>query len=172
MSLQVLCCVETEATADFDYQYIKETISRFYVDDRKTIIRPIYLGSKTRYKAKSVISEIHKRTKKHSGETAVVYFIDYDDCDNNAETLKLFEKIKKFCIDNGFRFVFFCKDIEDVYIGHPVDTTQKRSAVAKFKSGNMINTINEKALRREDYKRHKSNILNVLDEYFIRRKEN
>lgn len=38
MSRQILLCVETNSKARTDYQYINETIHRFYVNDPKSVI--------------------------------------------------------------------------------------------------------------------------------------
>jgi hypothetical protein len=46
MSRQILLCVETNSKARTDYQYINETIHRFYVNDPKISYKPIFLESK------------------------------------------------------------------------------------------------------------------------------
>lgn len=42
MSRQILLCVETNSKARTDYQYINETIHRFYVNDPKISYKPIF----------------------------------------------------------------------------------------------------------------------------------
>ena len=78
MSRQILFCVESNNKARTDYQYIEETLKRFYKVDRKIRYRAIYLGSKTKYNAKDKVREINKNIKTFIGETTVIYFIDVD----------------------------------------------------------------------------------------------
>lgn len=97
MSRQILLCVETNKQARTDYRYIDATIKRFYVNDRKIVYRPIFLETKTKkYNAKDKVREINAAIERYPGETSVIYFIDYDDCDRSSETQKLFEKFKIF----------------------------------------------------------------------------
>ena len=63
MSRQILFCVESNNKARTDYQYIEETLKRFYKVDRKIRYRAIYLGSKTKYNAKDKVREINKNIK-------------------------------------------------------------------------------------------------------------
>lgn len=169
MSRQVLFCVESNSKARTDYQYIESTIKRFYIDDRKIRYRAIYLGSKTKYNAKDKIREINDNIKKFPGETNVIYFIDVDDYDISQETKKLYDEIKKYCDKNGYDFVFFDKDVEDVYLRNPVSDKEKVSKVADFKRKQLINNVDEKKLTVDSHKRHCSNILNVLDKYWKRK---
>ena len=54
MSRQILLCVETNSKARTDYQYINETIHRFYVNDPKISYKPIFLESKSMYASNQV----------------------------------------------------------------------------------------------------------------------
>ena len=65
MSRQILFCVESNNKARTDYQYIEETLKRFYKVDRKIRYRAIYLGSKTKYNAKDKVREINKNIIKY-----------------------------------------------------------------------------------------------------------
>lgn len=168
MSKQILLCVESNAKSRTDYVYIKSTINRFY-DERKAIIRPIFLDSKTKYKDNGKIKEINKKIKDFDGNTAVIYFIDYDNSDISSETRKLFIEIKDFCYKNGFEFVYFCKDIEDVYWGEQVSDSKKVDKASDFNRLEMINSVKESRLKATDYKRHCSNILIVLDKFLFRK---
>ena len=62
MNKQILLCVETNSRARIDYQYISETIKRFYEDNRKISYKPIFLGSKTKFNDKGKLKEIEKYT--------------------------------------------------------------------------------------------------------------
>ena len=169
MSKQILLCVETNKKSRTDYKYISETIKKFYNDDKKIIYRPIFLETKTRYKEKSVLKEIKDRIKQFKGTTNVIYFIDYDDCNLSSETKKLFEEIERYCQNNSYDFVFFVDDIEDVYWGYPVSDCEKVKKADEFSRKKVIETVNECCLKDSTYKRHTSNILNILDKYWKRK---
>ena len=60
MSRQILLCVETNSEARTDYQYINETIHRFYVNDPKIS----YKESKSMYASPKKQGNISKLIKK------------------------------------------------------------------------------------------------------------
>ena len=109
MSRQILFCVESNNKARTDYQYIEETLKRFYKVDRKIRYRAIYLGSKTKYNAKDKVREINKNIKTFIGETTVIYFIDVDDYETSYDTKKLYDDIEIYCKKHGYEFVFFIR---------------------------------------------------------------
>lgn len=171
MSKQILLCVETNAKARTDYQYISETIRRFYVNDPKISYKPIFLESKSMYASPKKQKEIEKYTKAYPGETKVIYFIDTDDFDTNYETEKLLEEIKKYCEMHAYEMVFFCRDVEEVYLGNRINNVDKVNAVKKFKSTKMIEQAAEEKLSQNKYKVKCSNILCILDQFWVRKKE-
>ena len=169
MIKRILCCVETTRQGDTDYQYIRETIRHFYVDSSKIVIRPIYMESKSRYNSRAVQEQIRKQTQ-NSKDTSVIYFVDSDDWDVSAVDNKLLEQIKAYCEKNGYDFVFFCKDVEDVFLGKRIADTEKVSAIKKFKSTHAIECVEINHLEGKRYQAHYSNIMNVLDQYWQRKR--
>lgn len=169
MNRQILLCVETQKKARTDYQYIAETIRRFYKDDRKISYKPIFLDSKTKYKDNAKLKEINRYRKGFSGDTKVIYFIDYDDSDISSQTLKLFNEIKTFCKNNEYDFVFFVKDVEDVFWGKQVHDDEKVECAAKFKRKQLVYEVEESKLTSSLLNQHCSNILIVLDKYWTRK---
>ncbi len=168
MRRQVLFCVETNKRANTDYRYILSTIDRYYdTSDRQVSYKPIFLESKTKYKDRGKIKEINSFVKNFKGNTAVVYCIDFDDSDRNPETRQLFQSIREFCDSQGYEFVFFNRDVEDVFWGETVNDKDKVAKADQFVRKKMIDVIEESILRDEtEKKRHYSNLLNVLDRYF------
>lgn len=169
MSRQILLCVETNKTARTDYKYINEAIKKYYINDRKITYKPIFLESKTKYNAKDKVKEINDAIKKYPGETTVIYFIDVDDYDVSSETKALFDNIKKYCEANGYEFVFFKNNIEDVFLGNSVGDGDKVKKAEEFTRKKLINNVKEENLTAEEFKSHSSNILNVLDKYWKRK---
>ncbi len=169
MSKQILLCVETNKKARTDYLYIVATIKKYYIDDRKIIQRPIFLDSKTKYNAKDKVKEINKAIKEFSGETKVIYFIDVDDYNISAETQTLFDNIKHYCKENEYDFVFFYKDVEDVYLGSSVRDDEKVKRAEEFKRKKLIENVKEENLRSDTFRKHTSNILSILDLYWVKK---
>ncbi len=168
MIKRLLFCVETTRQANTDYPYINDTIEYYYEDSMKIVRRPVYMESKTRYKSRGVQEEIRRISG--SAETNVIYCIDTDDCDLSQETKEQLEQIRKYCDSKGYDFIFFCRDVEDVYMGQSVPDTEKLKAIRKFRSSHRIEDIRTDCLDRKNYQRHCSNILNVLDKYYKRKK--
>ncbi|MCR5624801.1 MAG: hypothetical protein K6G11_06100 [Lachnospiraceae bacterium] len=166
MSRQLLLCVETNNRARTDYKYIDATIKRFYQDEKKIIYRPIFLGSKTKYNAKDKVREIQSHIKRYPGETTVIYFVDVDDYDVSPSTKRLYDDIYQYCITNDYEFVFFTIDVEDVFLGNKVNDDDKVKKADEFTRKKLIEKVPEKNLRSNERKRHCSNILNVLDQFW------
>lgn len=72
--------------------------------------------------------------------------------------------IKEYCEDNGYRFVWFCKDVERVYIGEKVPDKLKKKKAADFRAKKKINSVRREMLQVAGYRQNCSNILNVLGE--------
>ena len=169
MSRQVLLCVEADSKSRSDYLYVESTIKHFYINDRKIIYRPIFLGSKTKYNAKGKIKEIESRKRAFSGKTNVIYFIDVDDYDVSYDTQILFDNIKRYCSDNEYDFVFFCRDVEDVFLGRTVNDCEKVKCAEMFNRRKLIASLTDTNLCASGKHRHCSNILTVLDKYWTRK---
>lgn len=169
MNKRVLCCVETTKKANTDYQYIRETLRHFYVESSKITIRPIYMESKSKYNSRAVKEQI-RRESMNAKDTNVIYFVDTDDWDISIEDANFLEEIKTYCINNGYDFVYFCKDVEDVYLGKSVANTEKINAIRRFKSTRAIESITVSCLERNIYQVHCSNIMNMLDKYWDRKR--
>lgn len=75
------------------------------------------------------------------------------------------KEVRTYCQDKEYEFVWFCKDIEDVYLGHRIDANQKQAEAAAFKRKKSIETIVPQKLSARVFHKHESNILTVLDSY-------
>lgn len=169
MSKRLLFCVETTKQANTDYAYVKETIDHYYQPDRKTVLRSIPMNSRTRYHSKAVQEEIRKQSG--PDDTHVIYCIDTDRYDTSPEDQTLLDQIRQYCDNQGYDFIFFCRDVEDVFCGNSVPDTKKTSAVCRFRSSHAIETMKTENLEKEHYQRHCSNILRVLDQYLARKQK-
>ena len=133
MALQMLLCLETNKQSATDYVYIKDTINRFYKLNNKIKITPLYMNGKANYNSNKVIKEIKRMSKGFiMGQTKVVYCIDTDAYENNSNQARELEVISLYCQNNKYEMIWFCHDIEEVYIGTKVPNNQKVKKANNF----------------------------------------
>ena len=170
MPLQIIFCVETNKRADTDSIYISETIKHWYYLDNKTNISKIYMNSKSRYNSKDVLREIHKMTLSFSiGKTQVIYCIDTDQYEKNANHAKELEGISLFCKEQNYDLIWFCHDVEEVFLGQCVSDSQKVRAAASFRRKNEIHNIHIDTLTHGSFHVHSSNLMSIWDKYLPRK---
>lgn len=81
------------------------------------------------------------------------------------QMIEILETVKKYCKDNEYQFVWFCKDVEHVYLGKQVADSQKKKESVRFKTNRLIKKVDYKNLVAQTYKIKTSNIMKVLDSY-------
>ena len=64
-----------------------------------------------------------------------------------------------------FDYVWFCRDIERVYLGEKVEDGQKNREATKFKVNKLIDGVSESKLKGKSFGANMSNILSVLDKF-------
>lgn len=72
---------------------------------------------------------------------------------------------KEYCDNKGYDFIWFCKDIEQVYIGQKINDSQKKKVAASFKAKKLIKDVDSNKLSVGFYQQNSSNIMCVLDQY-------
>lgn len=171
MGLQLIFAVETNKKCNSDWIYIKDTIEYFYSYERTQVkFSVVYMDGKGNYNSKKKEKEIKSLASQYSStsntnRSRVIYCFDCDDYDSKMDDLKFLEEAKKYCDEHEYDFVWFCKDVEQVYIGKKVDDSQKKKEAATFKAKKQINSIDSKKLLMKNYRNNTSNIMNVLDGY-------
>ena len=166
MGLQLIFVVETNKQCNSDWIYIKDTVEHFYKFDRTQVkLTSLYMNGKGNYrkiekKAMSLVNA-YKSTAE-GNHTKVLYCFDCDNYDNNTKDLKFLNEVRQYCEDKGFEFVWFCKDIEQVYIGKKVENGQKCREAALFKKKKLITNVDPNKLSVDSYRINTSNILHVL----------
>ena len=169
MSLQLIFVVETNKSCKSDWIYIKETIDYFYrYDQTKLKLSPVYMDGKDKFKKKE--KEINKLVKQYasqskSNRTRVIYCFDCDDYDVKPECVTFLKSARAYCQTMGYDFVWFCKDVEHVYLGRQIPDSQKQKEAANFKRKKGIATIDVRNLAVQEFRIHGSNIVQVLDRY-------
>lgn len=173
MGLQLIFVVETNKKCKSDWIYIKDTIERFYQYEQAQVkFSPVYMDGKGNYKKKE--EEIKDLISQYASTSAenhskVIYCFDCDDYDKKQEDLEFLKNVEEYCRNQKYDFVWFCKDIESVYLGKKVSDNKKRDEAAKFKTQKQINNMDIIKLSSDSYRINMSNIMNVLDNYLKRK---
>ena len=169
MGLQLIFVVEANKKSKTDWIYIKETIDRFYkYDEAHLKLSAVYMEGKNKYLVKE--KEVNLLISQYSSTstnnvTKVIYCFDCDDYDSNPVDKEFLEKTQEFCKANNYEYVWFCKDIERVYLGKKIEDGHKNSEAIRFKANKLINGVSDSRLNGKSISRNMSNILRVLDRY-------
>ena len=126
------------------------------------------MNGKSRYRAKekeikSLVSQY--KSKYRACESKVIYCFDCDEYDKKREDEEFLIKVEEFCRERKYDFVWFCKDIEQVYLGQKISNNKKTDEAKGFKSRKDIDNIDIKNLSCDTYKINKSNIVKVVTKY-------
>lgn len=173
MGCQFIFVVETNKACNSDWIYIKDTIEHFYAYNRtKVKLSVVYMDGRGNYNSKKKEKEIQKLISQYSStsrndqhQSKVIYCFDCNEYNNNPDDSKFLKDAKKYCDDKGYDFVWFCKDVEQVYIGKKVNDSQKKDVAAKFKEHKQIKEVDVKKLNAENYRINTSNIMTVLNRH-------
>lgn len=132
MGLQLIFAVETNKKCNSDWIYIKDTIEYFYSYERTQVkFSVVYMDGKGNYNSKKKEKEIKSLASQYSftsntNRSRVIYCFDCDDYDSKMDDLKFLEEAKKYCDEHEYDFVWFCKDVEQVYIGKKLTTVRRK----------------------------------------------
>ena len=170
MGCQLLFCVETDKQCNSDWIYIKNFIDTYCTYDKAEIrFEKLYMGGKGKYNTpkfermvQKKISDYKKITK---GDTVVIYCFDCDDYDIEPRDKDRIEAEEQYCRDKGFEFVWFCKDIERVFVGQKVPDDEKKKTAEEYSKKGLITTLKPEKMHGTKFKNGVSNLANVLERY-------
>lgn len=166
----VIICVETNERANTDPCYIDKVIRNYYRIDNNIKLSYKYLNSKTKYQSKALLKEIFEDCKAVGVENSyVVYCIDTDNYNSNYEDKTKFNEIAEFCFQKNFSLVWFCKDIEDVFLHKKISDHEKKKIAIQFSKSKHTGLATENDLRATSVSNRKSNILTIFDSILIRK---
>ncbi len=100
----------------------------------------------------------------------MVYCIDLDNFETNSEQANLNKEISSFLDANKYEMVWFCHDIEEVFVGKSVDKSEKTKTAIDFVRKEQVNFVQEGRLMSKKEKAGFSNLQLVLDNYLDRKK--
>lgn len=173
----VVFIVETNSKTKSDYIYIKQLVSKRYNSEIK--FEPIYMNGKGNYRRQESKVEKLINMYVHSGyeksDVIINICIDIDNVTSvqeaNANRL-MNNKIKEYCGEKGYNFIWFYETIEEVFVGNKVNKKKKAEMAEKFLKMGLISNIDETCLGKDEYIetiKGTSNILYILDRLLMRK---
>ena len=171
MGLQLIICVETNKKNNSDYIYVRSVIDHFYdLGPGKVRLSPVYMEGKGNYSSKTVKNKISDLEKKFSAtsknnHSAVIMCFDCDDYSTDAKDATFLKNAEIYCRQNDYDFVWFCRDIEEVFLGKRISDAKKKAEAERFFINDMIKVVSPDDLRAEQYKNRMSNICAILDKW-------
>ncbi|WP_034445783.1 hypothetical protein [Butyrivibrio sp. AE2032] len=167
MGKQLVLVMETNKECSSDYMYIRSVIENYYdVLSRPDFkLTPVYMSGKGNYNSQHVRGAINRSIKAYArnGPTQVAYCFDTDRYESDQDAAEALEKEKQFCEDNNYKFIWFCHDIEEVFLGESVHDGEKKEKARQFIAKRMITTVKTSMLRVKTISKGRSNLLIVLD---------
>lgn len=175
MNVQLIFCIETNQQSDTDFIYINEVIKEFYKLDPHIKISPVYMDGKGNFNTSKIERKILKLKKEYAAAksestTYILYCLDCDKYDSNPEDRAFLKNAKQYCASkDDRRFVWFCRDVEDVFLGKQADKKKKRIEAVRFQTRKQIKSFDTALLSGSEFRPHYSNLCLVLDEFLIRK---
>ncbi|MBO4695193.1 MAG: hypothetical protein J5656_04645 [Clostridia bacterium] len=161
----LLVCVETNSKSKTDVFYINKILQTIYVIDNETKIDYVYLDGKHKYKNKTVLDSIRKKSKNFAN-IHIIYCIDTDDIFTNPKHIALNEEISQYCAVNNYDLVWFCRNVEEVFLGKIIKDKDKVKEAKKFGALKEIDNSIIKSLDATIQAKRKSNLMLVFNNYF------
>lgn len=175
VGIQLIFVVETNEKSNSDYIYIKSILDAQYngrlLNDVK--FTPVYMRGKGNYNQHRVINKIKTYSKQYmsAGDTRVIYCVDTDQFDIKPEDKMIFEEIQSYCTNNEYDLVWFCHDIEEVFLGNSVPKNKKTEFANKYSAHNGVAHVDISKLKSRKKAKMKSNLIYVLNKYLEQSKE-
>ncbi len=166
MALQIIICVESDKRARTDNIYIKETLEHFFVIDNLVNINFVNMGGKSKYDSSDVKKQINTFIRDYKlGKSVVVLCVDTDQLETNYEQKTEFTQIERFAMNMGYELVWFCHDVEEVYVGDSIVKDAKKNTSVDFKKKGEIVNVDKKKLESSEKYKGCSNILAIFSKY-------
>lgn len=174
MGTQLILCLETNKQTNSDLIYINSTIKHFYKELPTSIkISKVYMNGKYNYNSRKVKREIENLSKQYGvtsklNKSVVIFCFDCDEYDIKNEDRIFLSEAKAYCLKKDYRFVWFCKEIEQVFLHERVPDNEKKKCAEVFQRKHQIEQVDFHCLEANEYQIYKSNLALVLDEFIQR----
>ena len=170
MANQIIFVMEADEKSRSDYIYIRSVLDKYY-DFRKRSdvkITPVFMCGKGNYNKKKIRNKVEDCIKRYRnlGESDVIYCFDTDMFDSEPEDKRIMLDEQRFCIENGYEFVWFCHNIEEVFLGKSVGKNEKTEKARRYVTSGGIDKVKRDRLNTNKMHKGNSNLLLVVDKYF------
>lgn len=174
--LQLIFVVETSEDDKADNIYIRSVIDKYFsfLNDKydgETNTLTYCLKGKQHFNDKKTLYFIKNKTKMFSDYnegalTVVIYFMDTDSTETEYKKGSFFSNVQEFCKEHNFELVWFCKNVENVFLNKEADQVKNKTEAAKlFATSNGIDNIKRDNLSKDRIEYKCSNIILVLGKY-------
>jgi len=158
----VVLCVETDQKAQTDDKYIDKVIRQFYIIDNNIKIAYVHMNGKGNYNKKTVANQIKKWFSGDFDERHVAYCIDIDNQADSA-IIEQNKKIEEYCMSLNYDLIWFCRDIEEVFLHKRISKSDKIGESNKFMRVQGMGKATETSLSSKYQVTKSSNLLCILD---------
>ena len=166
MAEQIIFVLETNPRERTDLIYINEVIDQFFGGRRNNDVNynTVFMNGKGNYKKTNVLKKINDFAKAYKplGKSHVVYCFDTDKFDSDNEAKTFLDTVEEYCRTNGYEFVWFCHDVEEVFWGHTVNKNEKSEFAKKFTRNNEIKGVDYTKLCCTKKSKATSNLAKIL----------
>lgn len=164
----VVFCVESDKKARTDDKYIDKAIREYYVIDNNIKIAYAHMNGKGNFDKKFVINDIKRQFSGDFDEKHVVYCIDIDN-QADSDVIDLNKRIKEYCDNLHYDLVWFCRDIEEVFLHKSVNKSDKIVESDKFRRTQGLGKASKNMLSSKSATPRHSNLLNVLNNFMTKK---
>lgn len=175
MGIQLIFVVEADEKSRSDYIYIKSVLDSEYNIRLNNDIKlsPVFMKGKGNYNQRRIKSKIDALCKQYGriGDSKIFFCFDTDQFDIKPEDKKSLAEKESFCRKNNYEFVWFCHDIEEVFLGQSVADSEKTKCANKFAARTGIKGVKMSNLRSKTMVGKKSNLVLELDKVLVKKKK-
>jgi len=162
-SKQIILVLESKSHNDSDYMYVRTFIRKQLKDKTNIKNTSLPMNGKDNYNSKSLQSRIKQEIKKYKhGKSVVLIGYDTDNIDMVSKDDLYDKRITEFCKLKGYYPVFFCRDVEEVFLGKRISKNKTKEAIRFLRSGG-IDKIKTENFYSENKRIGKSNLCLVLE---------
>lgn len=170
MAFQIVFVVESDERSRSDIIYIRSVLDKLYNFRSRSDVKvsEVFMKGKGNYNKKKITNAVKAQIKGYqiNGETHVIYCFDTDKYDSDPIDTKILKEEEKFCRDNGYEFVWFCHDVEEVFLGHSVPRSEKTNWARKYSANDWIEIVKLDNLKSNVMAKGRSNLTIVLEKFF------
>ena len=172
-SKQLIFVTESNQQSKSDYMYIRAFIERFFVVDQNVRIVPIYMNGKGNFNSQTVEKKIGTAVKEYiNGESIVVYCYDTDSINSDPYHQEFDKQINDYCQEKKYKIVYFCRDIEEVFVGKIIGKNEKKITAERFLRSRNIEKIDPEKFKSVKKKEKTSNLYLVLSDILVAKESN